>query len=417
VTLIDDAGEIADELTGWTQAHGAWRDRDTLNLNAATNSMSPQARAALSTSLSDKGISAGRLSRHHMGGRYIDLIEERIETVARELFGAAAVDLRPPTGSLANAIVIASLVPRSGTLLTSDAAALGHFSYRDEGWGGRLTAGVHNVPFTPDGVDLDLDRATTSIRRDGPSMVIIGSQAMLFPLALGELRVAADEVGAVIVYDAAHPLGLIAGGAFQDPLAEGADLMTGSTQKTLPGPVGGLILARSDTLLRPIYEASNVLMSNYQNNRVLALGYTLLEMRRFGAEYASTCVANAQHLAVELAATGLTPLFGDRGFTRSNQLLLDWVTKPEADAFAERCEQANLIVSTVRLPSGRADAAPRFGTRIGVQDLTRHGVGRGAFTEIAELLARIAWGEPLDAIRRRATELARDHVALSYCLP
>jgi glycine hydroxymethyltransferase len=416
VSAIANPELLADELGRWAAAHERWRGHDTINLNAATNSMSERAHAALATSLADKGISSGRLSRHHQGGEYIDLIEEQVEQIACALFGAASVDVRPPTGSLANAITIASLVPRDRGIMTSDAATLGHFSYRDEGWGGRLAASVASVPFQPDGLDLDLDALQSAVARHQPAMILVGSQAMLFPLDLSGLRAIADEVGAIVVYDAAHPLGLIAGGAFQDPLAEGADIITGSTQKSLPGPVGGIILARSTELMQPIYAASNLLMSNYQNNRVLALGYTLLEMSRFGPAYAAECIANARHLAAELAAAGLVPLFADRGFTASNQILLPWADKPQADAFALRCEQANIIVSTVRLPSGHPDRAPGFGTRIGVQDVTRHGLGDTELSEIAGLLARVGRNEPLEPIRAHVTDLAHATAGLSYTL-
>lgn len=392
------------QLAQWENDHRRWRGTQTLNLNAATNSLSEVARAALATSMADKGISSGRASRHHMGGRYLDLIEEQLEAVALELFHAAAVDLRPPSGSIANAIAIASLVPRTGVVMAGGAAALGHYSYRAEGWSGRLVAGVTPLPFEPDGMALDLDALTEAVRSTSPAMIFVGAQAMLFPLDLGALRRIADTVGAVVVYDAAHPLGLIAGGQFQDPLAEGADLITASTQKSLPGPVGGIILARSAELMTPIYEATNHLLSNYQNNRVLSLGYTLLEMAEYGADYAAACVANARHFGAALAEAGLPVLFGDRGFTRSHHLLLDWGSKPAADAFAVDCERANIIVSTIQLPSG--DGRVAFGTRIGTQDLTRRGFGPAEFSELARLLARVATGDRLEEVARRAAELA-----------
>ena len=414
MTRITDARAIVDQLDEWERAHATWRGTQTINLNAATNSLSARARAALATSSADKGISSGLHSRHHLGGRFIDLIEAEIERVACELFGAEAADLRAPSGSLANAIVVASLVPHDRSIMVGGPGSLGHFSYRQEGWGGRLTAEVVELPMTADGTDLDLDSLARVARRTRPGMIIVGTQAMLFPVDLLGLRAVADEVGALVVYDAAHPLGLIAGGEFQDPLAEGADIVAASTQKTLPGPVGGIILTRSAAVMKPIYDATNYLMSNYQNNRVLSLGYALLEMAAFGPAYAAACIANARTFGAALAERDLVPLFADRGFTRSNQLLLAWGGKLAADDFAARCERANVIVSTVRVPSGDPDQLV-FGTRIGLQDVTRHGYGPDDLAEVADVLAAITRGVEPESVRDRVSDLAGRRTRLSYC--
>ncbi|HEX3790852.1 MAG TPA: hypothetical protein VHW44_23520 [Pseudonocardiaceae bacterium] len=392
------------ELDDWTAAHTTWRAESTLNLNAATNTMSDRARAALATSLADKGISSGLHSRHHFGGRFIDQIEARVERVANDLFGAAAVDLRPMSGSLANAIVLAGADPKR-PIVTGDRRTLGHLSFSASGWGGRLAADVLALPFAADGVTVDLAELAVLVARYQPSLIVLGSQAMLFPIDLPGVRAVAGGTG--VVYDAAHPLGLIAGGGFQDPLREGADIVTASTQKSLPGPVGGLILTRTTELMAPLYTLSNALLSNYQNNRVLSLGYTLLEMAAFGRQYADACVRNARALATALAEQGLMPLFAERGFTESNQLLLPWGEKSAADAFAARCEQADIIVSTIRLPSG-TDGPARYGSRIGVQDVTRCGIDPALLPEVAALLAALARGAPLEPVAERATALARE---------
>jgi glycine hydroxymethyltransferase len=412
-TIPPDLLATLADLEERTAAHTTWRATRTLNLNAATNTLSPRARAALASSLADKGISSGLRSRHHFGGRFIDRIEEQIERLACDLFGAAAVDLRPMSGSLANAVVLAAADPKR-PIVTGDGSTLGHLSFSASGWGGRLASDVLALPFAADGVTVDLAELARLVERHDPSLVVLGSQAMLFALDVAGIRAVADTVGASVVYDAAHPLGLIAGGRFQDPLGEGADIVTASTQKTLPGPVGGVILTRTKEIVEPLYTLSNALMSNYQNNRVLSLGYTLLEMAAFGRAYADACVDNARALATALAEVGLPPLFADRGFTDSNQLLLPWGDKTDADAFGLRCEQADIIVSTIRLPSG-VPGPPRFGTRIGVQDITRCGIEPGRLPEIAALLADVARGASLESLSLRANVIARDVQSPRYC--
>lgn len=406
--------DLVADLDNWTESHTLWRDQQTINLNAATNSMSPRARHALASSLADKGISSGLRSRHHQGGQFIDAIEERIQRLTCEVFGAGAAEMRPPTGSLANALVLASLVPKNRAVMTGGENSLGHSSLREKGWSGQVTSAVLSVKYEPNGVDLDLAAIERDVAQYEPAMIVVGSQAMMFPLDLAELRRIADQVGATILYDAAHPLGLMAGGRFQNPLAEGADIVTASTQKSLPGPVGGVILTRTPELMEPIYTASNQLMSNYQNNRVLSVGYTIAEMACFGEAYATACIANARTLASELAGVGLEPLFRERGFTNSNLFLLPWDSHEAAHSFARRCESVNLIVSTTRLPS-TSNEPPKFGTRIGVQDVTRHGFGSEQLVELAQLLACIARGANSAEVAKRMTTLAAEFSTIFYC--
>jgi glycine hydroxymethyltransferase len=407
-TTMNDRLTLA-ELDGLVAAHTAWRAGRTVNLNAATNTLSPRARAALASSLADKGISSGLRHRHHFGGEFADRIEAATQRIAAELLHADAVDLRPMSGSVANAMVLAGADP-ARPIVVGDGTGLGHSSFGAAGWGGRLSAGVLALPFAEDGVRIDLAALEELVLRHGPGVIVLGSQAMLFALDVAGVRAVADRVGATVVYDAAHPLGLIAGGRFQDPLGEGADLLTASTQKSLPGPVGGLIAARTAADLEPLYLAGNALLSNYQNNRVLSLGYTLLETAEFGRDYAEACVRDARSLAAALAERGLTPLHAERGFTDSNQFLLPWPSREAAGEFAARCERQNVIVSSVRLPG----PVERWGSRIGVQDLTRCGLTEELLARVADLVRDIAAGR--DGADR-AAELAARLSTPGYCYP
>ncbi len=99
----------------------------------------------------------------------------------------------------------------------------------------------------------------------------VGTFIHLFPTPLAAIREVADSIGSKVMYDGAHVMGLIAGQCFQDPLSEGAHLLTGSTQKTLPGPIGGVLACNDPEIDKKIVEATDGLLSNYANNRVAAV--------------------------------------------------------------------------------------------------------------------------------------------------
>lgn len=402
------------QLSGWEHDNHQRRIVYGLNLNAATNAVSQRCRAALSSTTADRGASGGLHSRHHPGSRDVDQIESAIAALTGEVFGATGVDLRPPTGSIANAIVLAACVPRDRPILVGRAESLAHYTVTDRGWGGRLTGGVQPLAFAADGVSLDLERIAEDVERHRPAAIILGSQAMLFPLDLAGLRRIAEPAGALIVYDAAHPLGMIAGGQFQVPLAEGSDVITASTQKSFPGPVGGLVLTNDETINTAVYRAADLLLANYHNNRVLALGIAMAEMAAFGPDYARACIANAQYFAGRLADSGFDMPFADRGYTQSNVLLVRWPSREAADSFARRCEEVNISLSTIRIPGGTTadraaypdEPAGPFGTRIGLQDLTRRGIGHDALEEIARILADVAAERDLTGCRAAVADLA-----------
>ena len=101
-------------------------------------------------------------------------------------------------------------------------------------------------PWNEERMEPDIDASLSMIRENEPNLVLFGQSVFLFPTPLEELADAAHECGSKVMYDGAHVMGLIAGGMFQDPLREGADVLTGSSHKTFPGPQGGFLLSNSD---------------------------------------------------------------------------------------------------------------------------------------------------------------------------
>jgi glycine hydroxymethyltransferase len=143
----------------------------------------------------------------------------------------------------------------------------------------------------------------------------------------------------------------------------------------------------------------------------------MAEMASFGAAYAEACLVNAQALASALARAGLEPLFADRGYTRSHMFVVPYGSHDEAQEYAERCEAADLIVSVTQLPAAR-EALPTFGIRIGVQDLTRRGLGPDDMAEIAELMGRLHTdhsAEAIEGVKVRMNALAEASRTVYYC--
>jgi glycine hydroxymethyltransferase len=415
-TRVRAAQAQAERLADLAGQHDAWRGRTTLNLNAANNVLSPAARLMLPTRLADKGISGGLGRRHHMGGGLIDEMERIVVELAQQLFDAPHVEYRPASGSIANALAIAALTGPDDTLMVLGEAAAGHQSYRRDGWGGRLARRVVDVPFDADRMDVEPAALQAAVETNRPALIIVGTAMFILPYDLAPIIEAARSVGARVMYDAAHPLGLIAGGIWQNPLREGVDLLTGSTQKSLFGPIGGLIVTRSDALGERLFDECTRLVSNYENNRVMALGVALAEMAAFGHAYAAACVANAQALATALAERGFQPLGAERGYTRSNQVLLRVAESVSADAVVERWEAANIIATAMALPRPANDARPVNGIRLGVQELTRLGMGKSEMQRVADLLQQAGAGlSDSAAVRRQVADLVSAYPTVYYC--
>lgn len=404
--------DVLRQMQEWTQVHGEWRTRSCINLVAAHNVMSPSARAALASRLADKPVSGFLGKRNHTGGRYVDLIEAAVVELARELFGAAVVEYRPMAGNTANDVVIYATVRPGDTVLILPAGVPSHDSHRVyTQYAGARTV---EIPYDYEGFDVDLDGLQQVVRAERPRLMIIGTHMMLFPYRLRAIREIADEAGSLLLYDAAHPLGLMAGGQFQDPLGEGAHVVTGSTQKTLPGPIGGLVITNDKELGKAITAAASALLSNYQNNRVLALGITIAEMLAFGQAYASACVSNALALAEQLASEGLALLGTRMGYTKSNQVIVD--AQDGSEPLARALESVNIMTTIVRLPSATArPERPADGIRIGVQEMTRRGMGPGEMRTVGWLIARTARGEALEKIKVQVQELAESFQEVHYC--
>src|SRR4030066_354419 len=191
------------------------------------------------------------------------------------------------------------------------------------------------------------------IRKRRPKLVILGASLILFPYDMKPIRDACDDAGSTLVYDGSHVMGLIAGGEFQSPLKEGAEILYGSTHKSFFGPQGGIILTNSKDLDRSVRKNLTWrIVDKVLWNRVASMGHALLEMRAFGPKYAKQVIKNSQRLGRELKERGFPIMFEELGFSRSHQLLYD-VKEVRAiyglglNDFSIRMEKSNLIIDSV----------------------------------------------------------------------
>ena len=369
--------------------HDAWRGR-TLNLIASENLLSEGARSTLVSDLLHRYAEGHPGGRYYEGTRYVDEIETMAAEACRRLFRCGWADVRPISGTVANEAVFSRLVPRDATVVAHRVAMGGHISHDRMGSLGKRTARILPWPATEDGWAIDVPAAKDLIARERPAVAVLGRSLFLFPEPIAELREVAAEAGTRIVYDGAHVLGLVAGRRFQDPLAEGADVVTGSTHKTFFGPQRGVVLASGkDTALvtavdKGVFPGSS---SNHHLFSLPALLVATLEMEAFGEAYASAVVENAQTLARALAGRGLAVAAADRGFTKSHQVAVDVAAHGGGKAVAQRLAKEDVICNMNLLPGepGKNATDPK-GIRLGVQEATRTGMGAGEMEEVARLL-------------------------------
>jgi len=333
---------------------------------------------------------------------YIDQVERLCIDLAKELFKADFVDVRPVSGVCANLVIYTAFTNPGDRMLALAIPNGGHISTGRKDFSGTAGA-VHGLEveyfaFDRKEMNIDVDKTKQKIEKMAteekrpPKLAMFGGSLFLFPHPIRELVDALHNVGAKIAYDAAHVAGLIAGGRFQDPLREGADAVSLSTHKTLFGPQGGTVISleKYGEQIKKATFPSNT--SNHHLHTVAGKAVAFAEMLEFGKEYAGQVVENAKALGQALHERGLTVLGEPKGFTESHQVAVD-VSKYALGGDVERAlESANIIVNRQLLPgdiqAGRHYTNPS-GIRIGTSEVTRLGMKKTDMAEVAEFITKI----------------------------
>ena len=362
-----------------------WRSH-TINLIASENVLSRRARAVMGSDFAHRYAEGHPGERYYQGTDKIDEIEARMKKHLKTLFRCRQVDVRPISGTVCNDAVFSQYIDYGDVVLVNSTAAGGHISHHRVGSVGKYTRNIVDFPLTKDGYHIDVDRTVGLIRTVHPKVLIFGKSLFLFPEPVAALAEEGRKNGVFLIYDAAHVLGLIAGRRFQDPLSEGAQVITASTHKTLPGSQRGIVLSNmKDHEWRKIDKgAFPGSSSNHHLDTLVPLAITTYEMLEMGESYADQIIRNAKALAHGLDEFG----FDDQGkgfdFTESHQVAVDVTRYGRGDEVARMLEDNNIILNMNLLPfEPLENVANPAGIRIGVQEMTRVGMKEAAMKQIA----------------------------------
>jgi glycine hydroxymethyltransferase len=400
---------MSDILSG-VRAHNRWRFEECLNLQPSENVTSPQVRKILSSDLGhrytlpfDQVLHGVYVENAYRGTKYLDDIEAKGERLACDVFGSRFASLKPLSGHVSALMMLAACCEKGDEVLTIRPEHGGYDGYWEGYMPKMLGLDVSALPFVEEKWNLDHEKVADQIARRKPKLVVVGASFLLFPYGLKVLRDACDDAGSLLGYDASHVLGLIAGGEFQKPLDEGADIVCGSTHKSFFGPQGGIVLTNREDLCSSIKEIIFwTVMDNAHWNRIAALAQALLEMKEFGPDYAKQVILNTKTLAKALDEGGFPIRFKDSGYSDCHQMLVDTDTVQEELGFTPheyscKLEDSNIIVDSVG--------------RIGANELTRVGAHEQTMKDVSDIFLRTLRDEETkpDVKKLRAS------LKLKYC--
>ena len=366
---------MEEEIINLIKKHEKYR-HEAINLIPSENRLSNSVLKALSSDL------ASRYGTEWYGGsKYSMEIYEKAVELAKKLFKARHA-LISISGNLCDLAAIFSFTNPYDEIAVIPKENGGYpLGYE------KFDRKTFKIPMKEYEVDVD------KLEKRKFPLILIASSIILFPLPIKEI---ASFYDGIIVYDASHVLGLIAGGEFQQPLKEGAHIIIGSTHKTLPGPQGGVILTNDDALYEKMkkyilfdFEKGIGLIDNMHMNGIAALAISFEEMLKNGKEYARQIVKNAKTLASFLHENGIPVKYKERGYTQSHQILLD-LDENERFRIFKILENNRIFIDKIG--------------RIGVAEVTHIGMKEKETEEIGEMIVEAYKGKD---VREKAIKMAR----------
>ena len=384
--------------------HERWRT-ECINLVASENTMSPLARKAMASDMGhryyfqDPYKQQSGIKYAYCGTKYIAEMLTIGQELAGEIFGADYASLYPLSGHQANLGILSAFCKQGDSFMCYDPFYGGYPGLDKDRLPKYLGLQALYIPVSKDVPEqIDIAKTAALIEQKQPKLIMLSSAHTLFPIPISELKDVCEKYGCVMVYDGSHPLGLIAGRQFQDPLGEGADILVGGTQKSFPGPQGGLILTnRYKEKIKQVEQF--VMVDNPHFHRIGALTVTLLEMKCFGRDYAKQVVKNTKALAANLEQRGFDVRYKELGFTQSHMFKMN-IFEGYYE-LAAKLEAANIIWDS----SGR----------IGCNEMTRFGMKEEQMESIAEFIERVYKGQEPSQVKGEVAEFRKSFQKVEYC--
>lgn len=385
--------EQAQKIKELTKTHHKWM-KNSLNLIASENITSRAVREAVASDLSHRYAEGLPGERLYEGCDYIDEIEQITIDLSKKLFGCDHANVQPTSGVVANLACFFAIAKPGDTLMSINVPEGGHISHAGVSAAGIRGLKTASVPMDTELMNVDMDKLAAKIREREPKGIVLGGSLFLFPQPVKETVEVAQEVGAKIIYDGAHVLGLIAGKQFQDPVADGADMVTGSTHKTFPGPQGGIILCKEELHRKIDHCVFPGVVSNHHLHHMAGLGIATAEMLEFGQDYAKQTISNAKALAQSLYELGFNVLCEDQGFTESHQVAMDVANLGDVSKMAKTLQYNNIILNKNLLPWDDVNNSDNpSGIRMGTQELTHRGLKEDDMQQVAEFIKQVVMDE------------------------
>lgn len=387
-TSDQTAEKIAGEISRLTNHNRVIYERECFNLNPAGNVMNPRAEAYLAEGLGSRPSLGYPGDKYEVGLEAVEQIEVITAELCAEIFQAKYAEIRVASGAMANLYAFMATCKPGDKIIVPPSNIGGHVTHHMAGAAGLYGLDIHEAPVDAPNFTVDLNGLRKLARSLVPKLITIGGSLNLYPHPVKDVRAIADEVGAKVLFDAAHLCGMIAGRTWANPLSDGAHLMTMSTYKSLGGPAGGLIVTNEPELAQRLDQiAYPGMTANFDVAKSAALALTMLDWREHGQNYAKAMMGVAKALAKELDGLGMPVFAGAAGFTSSHQFALKAEKFGGGQTASKRLRKANLLVSGIGLPIPPV-AHDLNGMRFGTPEIVRWGVDEKDVKQLAEFISK-----------------------------